>query len=111
MRNRRFRYEPYLALFEEAQPAPVQTDEGVQTTVEGGGGKSRGGKDVSLKAYLNKRLADFLEEKPVVVWYDGEKAFGEVALGSEVERSKTAANPDSKMSGELLAEHKMRIPG
>ncbi len=28
---------------------------------------------MSLKAYLNKRLADLLEEKLVVVWYDGEK--------------------------------------
>jgi len=27
LRNRRFRYEPYLALFEEAQPAPVPTTE------------------------------------------------------------------------------------
>jgi hypothetical protein len=34
---------------------------------------------VSLKAYLNKRLVDLLEEKRVVVWYDGEKAFEEVA--------------------------------
>jgi hypothetical protein len=34
---------------------------------------------VSLKIYLNKRLADLLEKKRVVVWYDGEKAFQEVA--------------------------------
>lgn len=44
LRNRRFRYEPYLALFEEAQPAPMQTPEGVQTTVEGGEGKAAGDK-------------------------------------------------------------------
>jgi len=34
---------------------------------------------VSLTAYLRKRLTDLLEEKRVVVWYDGEKAFEEVA--------------------------------
>lgn len=34
---------------------------------------------MSLKAYINKRLVDLLEEKRVVVWYDGEKAFEEVA--------------------------------
>ena len=34
---------------------------------------------MSLKTYLNKRLVDLLEEKRVVVWYDGEKAFEEVA--------------------------------
>lgn len=32
LRNRRFRYQPYLALFEEA-PAPVQTTEPFRTTV------------------------------------------------------------------------------
>ena len=34
---------------------------------------------MSLTPYLKKRLVDLLEEKRVVVWYDGEKAFEEVA--------------------------------
>lgn len=42
LRNRRFRYEPYLALFEEAQPAPMQAGEAVRTTVEGKGEKAAG---------------------------------------------------------------------
>jgi len=44
LRNRRFRYEPYLALFEEAQPAPVQVGGPVQTAVEGEGEKAAGEK-------------------------------------------------------------------
>jgi Fic family protein len=44
LRNRRFRYEPYLALFEEAQPAQMQAGEAIQTTVEGGGDKAAGEK-------------------------------------------------------------------
>ena len=35
LRNRRFRYEPYLALFEETQAAPPQTVEAAQTAGEG----------------------------------------------------------------------------
>jgi len=34
---------------------------------------------VSLTSYLKKRLIDLLEEKRVVVWYDGEKAFQDIA--------------------------------
>lgn len=34
---------------------------------------------MSLTAYLKKRLVDLLEQKRVVVWYDGEKAFEEIA--------------------------------
>src|SRR5437773_11270538 len=34
---------------------------------------------MSLTAYLNKRLIDLLEEKRVIVWYDGENAFGDIA--------------------------------
>ena len=34
---------------------------------------------MSLGGYLKKRLTDILEEKRVVVWYDGEQAFGEIA--------------------------------
>ena len=34
---------------------------------------------MSLTAYLKKRLTDLLEEKRIVVWYDGEDAFGEIA--------------------------------
>ena len=34
---------------------------------------------MSLTPYLKKRLVDLLEEKRVVVWYDSEKAFEEVA--------------------------------
>lgn len=34
---------------------------------------------MSLTSYIHKRLVDLLEEKRVVVWFDGEKAFGEIA--------------------------------
>jgi hypothetical protein len=34
---------------------------------------------MSLTAYVNKRLIDLLQEKRVVVWYDAEQAFGDVA--------------------------------
>jgi hypothetical protein len=34
---------------------------------------------VSLSGYIKKRLIDLLEEKRVVVWYDGENAFGDIA--------------------------------
>ena len=34
---------------------------------------------MSLEGYLRKRLTDIIEEKRVVVWFDGEKAFGEIA--------------------------------
>ncbi len=44
LRNRRFRYEPYLALFEEAHPAQMQAGEAIQTTVEDEGDKAAGEK-------------------------------------------------------------------
>jgi hypothetical protein len=34
---------------------------------------------MSLRSHIQKRLLDLLEERRVVVWYDGEKAFGEIA--------------------------------
>jgi hypothetical protein len=34
---------------------------------------------MSLTAYIKKRLIDTLEEKRVIVWYDGENAFGDIA--------------------------------
>src|SRR5208283_5208428 len=34
---------------------------------------------MSLRSHIQKRLLDLLEEHRVVVWYDGEKAFGEIA--------------------------------
>ncbi len=36
---------------------------------------------MSLTSYLKKRLIDLLEEKRVVVWYDEEKAFQDIARG------------------------------
>jgi hypothetical protein len=34
---------------------------------------------MSLRAHINKRLIDLLQERRVVVWYDGEQAFAELA--------------------------------
>ena len=48
LRNRRFRYEPYLALFEEAQTAPMQAGEPVETAVGAEGEKTAGNLDVNL---------------------------------------------------------------
>lgn len=44
LRNRRFRYEPYLALFEEGRSASTQEGETVQTTRLGGVKKAEGEK-------------------------------------------------------------------
>jgi hypothetical protein len=35
---------------------------------------------MSVRSHIEKRLLDLLEERRVVVWYDGEKAFGEIAM-------------------------------
>ena len=39
---------------------------------------------MSLTAHVNKRLLDLLQQKRVVVWYDGEQAFGGIADGFRV---------------------------
>jgi hypothetical protein len=52
------------------------------------------GHTVSLTAYLRKRLLDLLDEKRVLVWYDAEQAFGEVA------RTFTAPNNKVVLVGE-----------
>ena len=44
---------------------------------------------MSLTAYLRKRLLDLLDEKRVLVWYDAEQAFGQVA--------RTFAAPNNKV--------------
>jgi hypothetical protein len=36
---------------------------------------------VSLTAHIRKRLLDMLDEHRIVVWYDAERAFGEIAAG------------------------------
>lgn len=44
LRNRQFWYKAYLALFQELQPAPIETGEAVQTTVDEEEGKAAGEK-------------------------------------------------------------------
>ena len=53
---------------------------------------------MSLTAYLRKRLVDLLDEKRVLVWYDAEQAFGQVA--------RTFAAPNNEVV--LVGESRLR---
>jgi hypothetical protein len=57
-----------------------------------------------LKAYLNKRLVDLLEEKRVVVWYDGEKAFEEVASAFRAPNCTAILTAESRLRARRRGE-------
>jgi len=59
---------------------------------------------VSLTSYLKKRLIDLLEEKRVVVWYDGEKAFEEVARVFAAPNCTTILAADSRLRARRQAD-------
>ena len=59
---------------------------------------------MSLTAYLNKRMMDLLDEKRVVVWYDGEKAFEEVAQGFRAPNCTTVLAADSRLRARRRAD-------
>lgn len=52
---------------------------------------------MSLTDYLKKRLTDLLEEKRVVVWYDGEDAFGEIARTFKAPNSTVILTQQSRL--------------
>ena len=59
---------------------------------------------MSLTAYLKKRLIDLLEEKRVVVWYDGEDAFGEVAQHFKAPNSSLVLPQNSRLRARRQAD-------
>jgi hypothetical protein len=59
---------------------------------------------VSLTAYLKKRLTDLLEEKRVVVWYDGEEAFGEIARTFKAPNSTVILTQESRLRSRRQAD-------
>lgn len=59
---------------------------------------------MSLAAYLKKRLTDLLEERRVVVWYDGEAAFGEVARVFKAPNSSVIFARESRIQGRRRAD-------
>lgn len=52
---------------------------------------------MSLAAYLKKRLTDLLEEKRVVVWYDGERVFEELATNFKAPGCSVASAVGSRL--------------
>jgi hypothetical protein len=59
---------------------------------------------VSLTAYLKKRLIDLLEEKRVVVWYDGDAAFQEVARAFKAPNSSVILAQESRLRARRQAD-------
>ncbi len=59
---------------------------------------------MSLTAYLKKRLTDLLEEKRVVVWYDGEDAFGEIARTFKAPNSTVILTQQSRLRSRRHAD-------
>jgi hypothetical protein len=59
---------------------------------------------VSLATYLKKRLTDLLEEKRVVVWYDGEGAFEGVALAFGAPNASVILARESRLRARRQAD-------
>ncbi len=59
---------------------------------------------MSLAAYLKKRLTDLLEEKRVVVWYDGENAFREIAGTFKAPNSTVILTQESRLRSRRQAD-------
>jgi hypothetical protein len=59
---------------------------------------------VSLAAYLKKRLTDLLEERRVVVWYDGETAFEGVARAFKAPNSLVILAHESRLRARRQAD-------
>lgn len=63
---------------------------------------------MSLTSYLTKRLMDLLSEKRVVVWYDGEKAFGEFARAFAAPQCVKISGQESTLKARREAEEVFR---
>jgi len=59
---------------------------------------------VSLAAYLKKRLIDLLEEKRVVVWYDADAAFEDVARAFKAPSSSVILTQESRLRARREAD-------
>ncbi len=59
---------------------------------------------MSLAAYLKKRITDLLEEKRIVVWYDGEDAFGEIARTFKAPNSTVILAQESRLRSRRQAD-------
>ena len=59
---------------------------------------------MSLAAYLKKRLTDLLEEKRVVVWYDGDAAFEDVARAFKAPNSSVILTQESRLRARRQAD-------
>jgi hypothetical protein len=65
---------------------------------------------VSLTAYLKKRLTDVLEEKRVVVWYDSENAFGEIARTFKAPNGTVIQVQESRLRSRRQADTIVSLP-
>jgi hypothetical protein len=57
-----------------------------------------------LASYLKKRLIDLLEQKRVVAWYDGEKAFEEVARAFRAPNCTAILTAESRLRARPQAD-------
>lgn len=57
-----------------------------------------------LAAYIKKRVIDLLEDKRVVVWYDGEAAFAEVAQAFQAPNGSVINAGKSRLQGRRAAD-------
>lgn len=64
---------------------------------------------MSLTSYIRKRLADLLEEHRVVVWYDGEQAFGEIAQAFALPSCRFVSAVQSQLSARRQADELVRF--
>ncbi len=59
---------------------------------------------MSLAAYLKKRLTDLLDEKRVVVWYDGERVFEELAANFKAPSCAVVSAASSRLIARKRAD-------
>lgn len=59
---------------------------------------------MSLTTYIRKRLADQLDEHRVVVWFDGEQAFGEIARSFALPNCRVVSAADSQLLARCEAD-------
>ncbi len=64
---------------------------------------------MSLTSYIRKRLADLLEEHRVVVWFDSEQAFGEIAQSFSLPSCRVVSAADSQLSARFQADELVRL--
>lgn len=63
---------------------------------------------MTLSAHIVKRLGDLLEERRVVVWYDGERAFGDVAAKFVIPGCLVISAAQSRLRARREADEALR---